>query len=80
MLFSLKSKKNFFESMDNDVENKGKRNVEKIKSPYNLQSIDKYLRQADDLSQGAQLPQRYCFAKGKLDIRPTSRERRRAGN
>lgn len=26
-----------------DVETKGKRNVEKIKIPYNLQPIDKYL-------------------------------------
>ena len=30
------------------MENKGKRNVDKIKVPYNLQPIDKYLRQAEN--------------------------------
>ena len=36
-----------------DEENKGKRNVDKIKFPYNLQPIDKYLKQAEcDIPQG----------------------------
>ena len=34
-------------SGDIDVENKGKRNADKIKFPYNQQHTDKYLRQAE---------------------------------
>lgn len=34
-----------------DAENKGQRNADKIKSPYILQSTDKYLRHSSRISQ-----------------------------